>query len=94
LAVGIRITLAGVSRSQFDELNERLNPHRVPPKGLLFHASGPSEEEGWRVIDFWESQADFDSYREQLLGADVVAGLEMAAPPEIKVFPVHEFICA
>jgi hypothetical protein len=61
MAVGIRIKLAGITQEQFDDVHDRANPDRTPPKGLLFHASGPIDG-GWGIIDFWESRADFDAF--------------------------------
>jgi hypothetical protein len=59
MAVGIRIKLAGITEDQFDAVNKHVDPTGDPPHGLLFHASGPIDE-GWGVIDFWESRQDFD----------------------------------
>jgi hypothetical protein len=44
LTVGIRIKLAGVTQEQFDAVNKHVDPAANPPKGLLFHASGPIKE--------------------------------------------------
>src|SRR5438270_7121564 len=62
MAVGIRIKLLGITEEQFDKGHDQINPDRTPPKGLLFHASGPVEG-GWGIMDFWESRADFDASR-------------------------------
>jgi len=34
------------------------------PTGLLLHAAGPTDE-GFRVIDVWESQADWEHFRDR-----------------------------
>jgi hypothetical protein len=91
LAVGIRIKLPGVTREEFDAAHDHINPDRSPPKGLLFHASGPIED-GWGIIDFWESRADFDAFSERIAEGVAAAGVEMQGPPDIKEFPVHEMI--
>lgn len=89
MAVGIRIKLAGVSQDAFDAVNKHVDPVGNPPKGILFHASGPIEE-GWGVIDFWESRAHFDRFAQERIGpAMAAAGIE-GGPPEIHEFPVHE----
>ncbi len=89
MAVGIRIKLAGVSQDGFDAVNKHVDPVGNPPKGILFHASGPIEE-GWGVIDFWESRADFDAFAPRIQQALAAAGVESQGPPDIKEFPVHE----
>jgi hypothetical protein len=93
LAVGIRIKLPGVTREEFDAAHDHINPDRSPPKGLLFHASGPIED-GWGIIDFWESREHFDRFQESRLGPAMAQLGEdgPAGPPDIKEFPVHEMI--
>jgi hypothetical protein len=89
MAVGIRIKFAGVTQEQFDEMNKHVDPAGDPPKGLLFHASGPIDG-GWGVIDFWESRADFDAFTPRIQQSVAAAGVEMQSAPDIKEFPVHE----
>jgi hypothetical protein len=89
MAVGIRIKLAGVTEEQFDAVNKHIDPASNPPKGLLFHASGPIEE-GWGAIDFWESREDFDAFEPRIGAAAASAGIQLQGPPDIKEFPVHE----
>ena len=89
MAVGIRIKFAGVTQEQFDAVNARVDPDSNPPKGLLFHASGPIDG-GWGVIDFWESRAAFDEFQGRIHQAVTAAGVEMQGPPDVKEFPVHE----
>ncbi len=38
--------------------------HEQMPEGLLLHAAGPTDE-GFRVIDVWESQADWEHFRDR-----------------------------
>jgi hypothetical protein len=91
MAVGIRIKLPGVTQEQFDTGHHVINPDRTPPKGLLFHSSGPIDG-GWGIIDFWESRADFDAFAVRFPAGMAAAGVEMQGPPDIKEFPVHEMI--
>jgi hypothetical protein len=89
MTVGIRIKLPGVTEAEFDEVNKRIDPMGNPPRGVLFHASGPIED-GWGVIDFWESRQDFDAFAPRIQDAVAASGIEMQGPPDIKEFPVHE----
>lgn len=89
MAVGIRMKLAGITGEQFDAVNKHVDPAGDRPKGLLFHASGPIEE-GWGVIDFWESRQDFDAFQPRLQSAVAAAGAQLQGPPDIKQFAVHE----
>jgi hypothetical protein len=82
MAVGIRIKLPGVTQEQFDKVNAHVN------------RAGPIDE-GWGVIDFWESRGDFDAFFGSRVKAAIDAtGVEMSGAPDIKEFPVHEFIKA
>ncbi|HUY71109.1 MAG TPA: hypothetical protein VMV08_02625 [Gaiellaceae bacterium] len=89
MTVGIRIKLPGVTEEQFDAVNEQINPQGDPPKGLVFHSSGPIEG-GWGVIDFWESRQDFDAFQVRIQDGVAAAGVAMQGPPAVKEFPVHE----
>jgi hypothetical protein len=91
LAIGVRIKLPGITREQFDAAHDQINPDRSPPKGLLFHASGPIED-GWGIIDFWESRADFDAFSARINEGMAAAGVQLQGPPNVKEFPVHETI--
>jgi len=88
MAVGLRIKFAGVTQEQFDKVHERVVAGGPPP-GLIFHASGPIDE-GWGVIDFWESRAAFDALMPHIQQAMEAAGVELPGPPDIKEFPVYE----
>ena len=87
MTIGIRFKLDGVTAEQYDQLNAVIDPDSNPPKGLLFHASGPVEG-GWGILDFWESRADFDAFAAEVIGP-AAAGAGQAVP-EIHEFPVHE----
>lgn len=91
MAVGIRIKFTGLSQEEFDRAHDHINPERSAPRGLLFHASGPIDD-GWGVIDFWESQEDFDAFQDQIQSGIAASGVELQGPPDVKAFPVHEFI--
>ena len=93
MAVGIRIKMAGVNQEQFDKVNAHVNPMGDPPKGILFHSSGPIDG-GWGIIDFWESRADFDTFSVRIQQGMEAAGVQPSGPPDIKEFPVHETIPA
>ena len=91
MAIGIRIKLPGITQEQFDAGHDHINPERIPPKGLLFHSSGPIDE-GWGVIDFWESREDFEAFQARIPEGMAAAGVALAGPPDVKEFPVHETI--
>jgi hypothetical protein len=89
MAVGIRIKFAGLTQEQFDAVNVHVDPASNPPSGLIFHASGPIED-GWGVIDFWQSREAFDAFSPRIQQSVQAAGIELQSSPDIKEFPVHE----
>ena len=82
--------LPGITQEQFDQVNKHIDPKGNPPKGILFHASGAIDD-GWGVIDFWESRAHFDSFFGNHVAPAVQASGMEGPPPEIHEFPVHEY---
>jgi hypothetical protein len=52
----------------------------VPP-GLILHAAGPTDE-GFRIIEIWQSQAAWESFNAERLGPAVseLAGLSRLRP--------------
>lgn len=90
MAVGIRVKLAGMSVEQYDSLDAAINVRGDHPDGLIFSASGPVDG-GWGLIDFWESRAQFDRFVAERVGpAFQAAG--STVQPDIREFPVHEYI--
>src|SRR5207302_5097467 len=84
MAVGIRIKLAGVDQAQFDKVNDLILAQGGEPSGLLFHSSGPIDE-GWGIIDFWESRGEFDAFfGSRVQEAVKASGTEMQGPPDVK----------
>ena len=49
-----------------------------PPDGLIAHFGGPDPKGGWRVTDVWESEAQWERFRDETL---VAAVQEIQAPP-------------
>jgi hypothetical protein len=90
MAVGLSIRFSDATAEQYDAVNAEMGVENDLPDGLIFHAAGPIKD-GWGVLDFWESRAQFDSFLESRIGP-AIAALGDAAPPnppEIKEFPVH-----
>jgi hypothetical protein len=86
MAVAMLIEFPGGNLSQYDRVLSRLNLKGRPYKGGLFHVAGATDD-GVRVVDVWESQAAFDTFLEEKLGAALEAeGLE---PPQVSSWEVH-----
>ena len=57
----------------------------------LFRLGRELAEEGWRVVDFWESRAQFDAFMAERVGP-AVAATGVSTQPDIAEFPIHEYV--
>jgi hypothetical protein len=72
-----------VSRQQYEEVRREVNWEGKTPKGANLHVCWFAED-GFHVLDIWESQADFEMFLKQRL----TPGIEKAG---IKGQPKFEF---
>ncbi len=75
MAVGVLLTMPGVKREQYEQINKKLFGHypfdsRDAPDGLLVHSAGPAPD-GWYVYDIWETKDKFTRFGEKRLGPAV-----------------------
>ncbi len=75
-----------VSREDLEALSVAAGAAENPPEGLIVHTATETAG-GVRVVDIWESQAQFEKFRDERLmaGLQKVAaerGLEVSGPPE------------
>ena len=77
------------------ELYDRLIGKVIPdpnnlPDGMLAHGASQGESGGWRVVDIWESEGQWESFRD---GTVVPAAQEIDAPPfDSKVTEAHNVL--
>jgi hypothetical protein len=77
----------GVEPAQYDEVMRVLRLDEQPPENAYFHVSG-FEDGTLRVLDIWESQADFERFQEsRLMSAVQQAGIE--GQPNVRYYDVH-----
>jgi hypothetical protein len=89
MAIALYMEFPGFTEQQYESVLRELNlGGHLAPGGVL-HCAGPMEEgAGWRVVDVWESQADFERFRREKLDAAMrKIGAEM--PPRVITWPVH-----
>jgi hypothetical protein len=92
MAVGIRLKFPGGTQQQYDAVHAHLDVDNNPPDGLIFHSAGPIDD-GWGIIDFWESAEAFDRFAQGRLMPAVgeLGDRAFPGPPDRKEFPVHHF---
>ena len=84
----------GGTKEQYDEACSRLTGGRGleslsdwPTGVILSHAAGPTDD-GWRVVDVWESEDAFQRFGEVI----VPILQELGMPGEPRLVPLHNFV--
>jgi quinol monooxygenase YgiN len=89
MAIGFIFNNPGQTQEQYDAAVEQLNLTESRPEGWIFHAAGPTED-GWRVVEVWESQEAADAYFQGRLG-QVLQNVGVS-PGQPDTFTVHNII--
>ena len=68
MPVGMLQTLQGVTKEQYEQVNEKMfgqspPPANQAPEGLIVHSAGPAQG-GWYIYDIWESKDHFNRFME------------------------------
>ena len=89
MAIGFIFNNPGQTQEQYDAAVEQLNLAESLPEGWIFHAAGPTED-GWRVVEVWESQEAADAYFQGELGQALqdVVGVSLGQPDTFTVYNV------
>jgi hypothetical protein len=92
MAVVIVNEIEGGSQELYDKVNPKIMEGGSLPEGCQLHIAGPMEN-GWRVITVWESEDQFQQFRDdKLLPALKDAGEGDRIAPNITAQPVHNLI--
>jgi len=75
MAVGMLQNLQGVTKQQYDQVNEKMFGQSPPPtdqlpEGLILHSAGPADN-GWYIYDIWESRDAFQRFWDDQLESAV-----------------------
>jgi hypothetical protein len=94
MAVVVVNEMEGGSEGLYEQVNGRVMEGGSLPDGCQLHIAGPIEN-GWRVITVWDSDEQFQQFRDETLVPTIreVAGEERIAP-QITTQPVHNLITA
>jgi hypothetical protein len=94
MAVVIVNEIEGGNQDFYEQVNPKVMPGGNLPDGCQLHIAGPVEN-GWRVITVWDSEDQFQQFRdEKLIPAIREAGGEERIAPHISADPVHKLITA
>ena len=94
MAVVVVNEIEGAGQEFYDQVNPKVMPGGELPDGCQLHIAGPAEN-GWRVITVWDSEDQFQKFREEkLIPVMQEAGGEDRIAPKISAQPVHNLITA
>ena len=87
MAVALILDFKGATLDQYDEVVEKMDLGGKVPPGAISHWSAATDD-GFRVVDVWESRDAFDKFAEEKIGPiSAEAGID--GPPEITSYEVH-----
>jgi hypothetical protein len=94
MAVVIVNEIEGGNQEFYESVNPKVMPDGQLPEGCQVHIAGPIEN-GWRVISVWDSDEQFQQFRnEKLIPAMREAGGEARIAPSINTNQVHRLLTA
>jgi quinol monooxygenase YgiN len=67
MAIGMVFNIVGGTEAQYQQVHDQVTPDNQPPAGMLYHAAGVSEN-GFCVIEVWESQEAAERFFNEQLG--------------------------
>ncbi len=93
MAVVMELRWDGITSQQYDEARERVGWETKVPKGAIFHVMWLADD-GVRVLDVWESQAEFETFAEERLMPVLKGELGFPGDPDVQFSPAHRIFDA
>ncbi|MCC3768313.1 hypothetical protein [Streptomyces sp. UNOC14_S4] len=95
MAIVVPLTVPGAGAEAYAAVVDRLTGGKgftslsdVPAPGLVAHIAGPVED-GWRVIDVWDSPEAFEAFSATLRPIVEELGIEPSQP---QITPAHNVV--
>ena len=87
MAVVMQMHWPEVSKEQYDRARHEVNWEKDVPRGAKFHVAWFADD-GLRVIDLWDSEADFNRFvADRLMPA--VKNIGIQGEPRVKIAEAH-----
>lgn len=84
-----------LSTTNYDAVAERLDVEADPPAGLIVHTAGFTGNGQFRIVDVWDSEQSWQSFRDGRLAAAIqplMASGEGAPPNAEYFYELHDLI--
>jgi hypothetical protein len=82
MAILVVAEAEGATAGQDAVLVKALNLEGSPPAGARIRMAGPAAG-GWRIVSLWDSEADFERFRDERLLPALTETGRAIRPPEI-----------
>jgi hypothetical protein len=79
-----------ITLEMYEEARRRVNWEGDVPDGAVLHVAWVADD-GFRVVDVWESDEQFDRFVRERLMPVVVGELGVKSEPNVTVTPAHAF---
>jgi hypothetical protein len=90
MAVCLIFDVPGATQAQYEQVMGEAYPGNRPPAGLISHVGGPTDN-GWSVVEVWESQESADRFfRDTLQQPLQKANVNAGQPRAFEVFNTIE----
>jgi hypothetical protein len=93
MAVVMEMVWAEVSLENYDQALAGVRWEEEPPDGAIFHVAWMADD-GFHVLDVWESESEFNQFAENRLMPVVKGQLNFPGEPKIKFSRAHRFFDA
>jgi hypothetical protein len=92
MAVAVVLDFKDATFDQYDQVIEKmgLTPKGKSVPGALFHICHKTDD-GFRVIDVWESREQFDKFSEEKIGP-FTQEVGMTTPPDVQYHDVYNYL--
>ena len=79
------------AREHYEAVATRLRLREDPPRGLIIHAAGPTDD-GWRIVAVWESGEALARFRDDRLLPAIGEIEDPGRPSTIAFFSVESLV--
>jgi hypothetical protein len=87
MAVLLSLRWAGVTPEKYEAARSRIRWEEEPPPGIVMHAAA-FDDEGIRVFDVWDTEADWERFAAEQLGP-TAKEVGIVGEPETELLPLH-----
>jgi heme-degrading monooxygenase HmoA len=87
MAIVMNMHWPEVSQEQYEAARKEVNWEGNTPTGAKFHVSWFADD-GFHVLDIWDSQQDFENFVQNRLGP-AVAKIGVQGQPKVSYSPAH-----